>query len=358
VIALLLSALGLAGTLQVDVLDVGQGDAILIRTPADRNILIDGGTGGVELEPLLRGLGVSSLAMIIATHPHADHIGGLDEIITSMPPKVFVDNGQTHSTATYRTLMEAVESQDVQYATATNGWSKELDDGIVIEFLGPPSPNITGSRSDLNSNSVIARLTHGDQCFLFTGDAEEPTESILRQRGIEPCNVLKVAHHGSAHSTTREWLRAVQPEIALISCGASNRYGHPAEETLDRLASSGALTYRTDLHGTIHLESDGSSVTVTTETNATVEAPRTILSDAVVPRHYDPSPAPDPSGLINLNKASESELDTLPGIGPSKASAIIEYRMKYGAFTDIEQLDNVPGIGPATMSKVRPLVTI
>jgi comEA protein len=358
VIALLLSALSFAGTLQVDVLDIGQGDAILLRTPAGRSILIDGGTGSVELAPLLRGLGVSELSMVIATHPHADHIGGLDEVMTALPPTVFVDNGQTHTTAAYRTLMETVEALDIRYATAQNGWSKELDDGIVIEFLGPPSPTISGTRSDLNSNSVITRVTHGEQCFLFTGDAEEPTEAILRQRGIEPCNVLKVAHHGSAHSTTREWLRAVQPEIALISCGASNRYGHPAEETLDRLAGVGARVYRTDQHGTIHLESDGTSVTVTTETDAVVEAPKAVVSTAVTPRHYDPTPVPDPSGLINLNKASETELDRLPGIGPSKASAIIEYRMKYGAFTDIEQLDNVPGIGPATMSKVRTLVTL
>jgi competence ComEA-like helix-hairpin-helix protein len=361
VIALLLSALGLAGTLQVDILDVGQGDAILVRTPAGRNILIDGGTGSVDIEHLLSGLGVSSLSMVIATHPHADHIGGLDEVITAMPPKVFVDNGQTHTTAAYSTLMQTVEALGVNYVTAENGWSRALDDDIVIEFLGPPSPNISGTRSDLNSNSVITRITHGEQCFLFTGDAEEPTEALLRRRGIEPCNVLKVAHHGSAHSTSREWLWAIKPEIALISCGARNRYGHPAEETLERLAGVGARVYRTDQHGTIHLESDGTSITVTAETEveAVSVAPGPILlpTNDVEPRHYDPTPAPDTSGLLNLNKASESDLIELPRISPRKATSIVEYRLKYGAFTDIDQLDNVPGIRPRAIRKFRDLVT-
>ena len=371
--ALLLSALAAAGTMQVDMLDVGQGDAILVRTPAGRSILIDGGTGGDDVVPMLRALGVESLTMIIATHPHADHIGGLDEVIAEFPPKAFFDSGQTHTTATYAKLMEQVESQGLAYFTAEAGWSRELDDGIVIEFLGPPSPTINGSRSDLNSNSVITRITHGEQCFLFTGDAEEPTERLLLQRGIEACEVLKVAHHGSAHSTTREWLWAIEPEIALISCGEGNRYGHPAEETLDRLSSAGATIYRTDLLGTVHLESDGESITVTAE--------RGTLPNTPEPQVYHPleisSPEPpvqtitattaaatastastaDPAGLININKASQSELEGLPGIGEKKAAAIIEYRMSMGAFTDIEQLDNVPGIGPKTMEKIRPLVT-
>ena len=362
--SLILSALTLAGTLQVDVLDVGQGDSILIRTPAGKSILIDAGTGGDDVPPMLRELGVESLSMIIASHPHADHIGGLDEVVEAFPPKVYIDNGMTHTTAAYETLMQAVEQSGASYATAESGWSRTLDDGIVIEFLGPPDPVLTGTRSDHNSNSVITRITHGSQCFLFTGDAEEPTEHLLRQRGIEPCNVLKVAHHGSAHSTTDSWLRSVQPEIALISCGESNRYGHPAEETLSRIESSGAEIFRTDLNGRIHLESDGEKVIVTTERvagqsqaasthgDASMEAATSITINVAPPQTTN-----DDAGLVNINKATMSELDALPGIGPSKAAAILEYRGSHGAFTSIEQLDHVPGIGPATMAKLRPLVT-
>ena len=354
-------------------LDVGQGDAILVQTPAGRAILIDGGHKSSEVLPQLQALGVSSLSMVIASHPHADHIGRLDEVMAAMPPKVYVDNGMTHTTGAYDDVMKTVEAQGIRYATAQAGWSRELDDGIVIEFLGPPLTPLSNTRSDLNSNSVITRITHGTQCFLFTGDAEEPTEELLLRQGIAPCNVLKVAHHGSAHSTSHRWLRAVDPDIALISCGEGNRYGHPAEETLSRLRSAGVSVYRTDTAGRIHLESDGSQVTVSTASSpprsfagGSTPPPAPTPQEQVAPvvetvvaasRAPTARPAAD-DGLININKASQSQLETLPGIGPSKASAIIEYRMKNGAFTDIEQLDDVPGIGPATMGKVRALVTL
>ncbi len=357
---LLLSGLGLAGTLQVDVLDVGQGDSILIRTPAGKSILIDAGTGGVDVAPLLRARGVEELSMVIATHPHADHIGGLDEVLAEIPARSYFDNGLPHTTASYSDLMKLVEAHGIVYFTAESGWSRELEPGLTMELLGPPTPPLKGTRSDLNSNSVIVRLTHGTQCFLFTGDAEEPTEALLLQRGITPCGVLKVAHHGSAHSTTSSWLAAIKPEIALISVGEGNRYGHPADETLERIASVGASVYRTDLSGTIHLESDGRRVTVSTEREAKPAEALSIPDGASITVHV-PVQAPAPTaaaGLININQATAEQLDALPGIGPSKAAAIIEYRTKMGAFTNIEQLDNVPGIGPATMDKLRPLVTL
>jgi comEA protein len=253
-----------------------------------------------------------------------------------------------------------VEAHGIVYFTAESGWSRELEPGLTMELLGPPTPPLKGTRSDLNSNSVIVRLTHGTQCFLFTGDAEEPTEALLLQRGITPCGVLKVAHHGSAHSTTSSWLAAIKPEIALISVGEGNRYGHPADETLERIASVGASVYRTDLSGTIHLESDGRRVTVSTEREAKPAEALSIPDGASITVHV-PVQAPAPTaaaGLININQATAEQLDALPGIGPSKAAAIIEYRTKMGAFTNIEQLDNVPGIGPATMDKLRPLVTL
>ncbi|MDG1483077.1 MAG: helix-hairpin-helix domain-containing protein [Myxococcota bacterium] len=365
---LLLGGLSLAGTLQVDVLDVGQGDSILIQTPSGKSILIDAGTGGTDVAPLLRARGVEQLSMMIATHPHADHIGGLDEVLMEIPVRSYFDSGLTHTTASYTNLMTIVESkadaEETRYFTAEAGFQTELEDGLTLEFLGPPLPSLSGTRSDLNSNSVITRLTHGSQCFLFTGDAEEPTEALLLQRGIEPCNVLKVAHHGSAHSTTDRWLAAIQPEIALISVGEGNRYKHPAPDTVARLTAAGADIYRTDLHGTIHLESDGETVTITTERIAAdvADGGLSSLPDGhsitVEVAHTPAAAPPDPSGLININKASAAQLDELPGIGPSKAAAIIDYRSKMGAFTTIEQLDNVPGIGPATMAKLRSLVTL
>jgi competence ComEA-like helix-hairpin-helix protein len=235
--------------------------------------------------------------------------------------------------------MRVVEEHEFSYKTARAGQTFNLDDGIRIQVLHPTDLLLRGTRSDLNSNSVILRLTHGDNCILFTGDAEAPTERVLLQRGVEPCNVLKVAHHGSEHSTTDAWLRAIQPDIGVISAGNGNRYGHPARETLERLHRAGTDVYRTDLHGTIRLESDGRELRISTE-----KLPPDVPMASSVPIDVN---------QIDLNLASTSDLETLPGIGPSKAAAIIAYREENGPFTSIEELDHVSGIGPSTIGKVR-----
>jgi len=250
----------------VDVLDVGQGDSILIRTPANKAILIDASDNQAKVPALLTSLGVTSLDLVIATHPHADHIGGMDEVLDAFPVKNYLDNGLPHTTATYEAVMSRVEAKKIPYKTGLTGMSFNLDDGAVLEILFPNGVPLKDTRSDLNSNSVVARLTHGDDCFLFTGDAEEPTERALLAAGLAQCDVLKVAHHGSNHSSTAPFLAAVKPSIAVISVGTGNRYGHPGEETLGRIAGTGAAIYRTDLMGTVTLLSDGKKIKV--------EAPR------------------------------------------------------------------------------------
>lgn len=255
-----------AGTVRVDILDIGQGDSILIRTPAGKTILIDAGDGGIEVPPILTGLGVTSLDMVIASHPHADHIGGMDEVLDAFPVKLYTDNGLPHTTKTYDGVMQRIEEKKIPYRAAQVGQSYKLDDGAKIEILFPNGTPLHDTRSDLNSNSVVARLTHGDDCFLFVGDSEEPTERALVQQGLETCDVLKVAHHGSRHSSTDSFLAAVKPKIALISVGTGNRYGHPGEETLDRLEKIGAKIYRTDTMGQLTVLSTGHGVTVETGT--------------------------------------------------------------------------------------------
>lgn len=255
----------MAGTLRVEALDVGQGDAILITSPAGKRVLIDASIKSADVVGLLQQRGVTGLDLAVATHAHADHIGGMQAVIEALPVKLYTDSGIPHTTQTYLDLMAAIEAKEITYRPAQRGQSYSLDDGIRIEVLGPPQIPLSNTRSDLNSNSVVMRLSHGANCFLFTGDAEEPTEGELLRGGMEPCQVLKVAHHGSNHSSSDAFLRAVQPEVALISCGVANRYKHPGEETLDRLRSAGAEVYRTDLMGTVVVESDGKAISVRTE---------------------------------------------------------------------------------------------
>ena len=330
------------GVLTVEVLDVGQGDSILLRAPDGKVLLIDGSTGGegVAIPPMLAQRGISRIDLLIATHPHADHIGGLDDVVASLPVGLFVDSGQAHTTRGYQALMEGVEARGVRYQTAEAGDRFNLGAEVRVELLHPAARLLTGTRSDLNSNSVVARVTHGDNCFLFTGDAEAPTEEALLRRGLGPCAVLKVAHHGGAHSSTAEFLDAVRPEIALISAGEGNSYGHPAAEAIARLEAAGAAVYRTDTMGTLRVVSDGQQLWV----SAAREAPAARRGGG--------------GGRININTASASELEGLPGIGPALSQAIVEHRQEGGPFASCDELEAVRGIGPVTVAGLRDVCAV
>ena len=180
---------------------------------------------------------------MVGTHAHADHIGGLDEVISAITVKNYMDNGLPHTTKTYEKVMGLIETEDIPYLTAVNGREFNLDDGIKISVIHPQDRPLRNTRSDLNSNSVVLRLTHGDNCFLFTGDAEEPTEDVLVHTGIEPCQILKVAHHGSNHSSSTHF-RAIKPEIALISAGQTIDTTTPVKRHSNG-RRAGAKVYRT-----------------------------------------------------------------------------------------------------------------
>lgn len=349
-------ASALAGTLTVEVLDAGQGDAVLVTSPAGKRVLIDASTHRARVVDMLDARGITELNLVIATHAHADHIGGMDTVLERLPVKVYGDQGMSHTTRTYETVMERLESSSSKYLSLRAGRVFVLDDGIRIEILAPTNTLLRGTRSDLNSNSVVARLTHGDNCFLFTGDAEEPTEQLLIENGVGTCNVLKVAHHGSEHSTSAAWLAAVQPDLALISCGANNKYGHPAPETLERLHTAGAEVHRTDLEGTLKVTSDGRSVAFETVDESALLGP--LVETGAVPPEVtrvvaaSATPGAPQGDLINVNTAPAADLDLLPGIGATKAQAIVVYRTLNGPFSSLAELDAVPGIGPATLEKL------
>src|SRR6059036_1292342 len=284
--------------LQVHVLDVGpvEGDSILIISPSGKSVLIDAGDKGkgkVVLEALKR-YKVEHLDYFIATHPHPDHIGGADEVISVVKVGTVIDNGVDLSTpapaqitgkgskskpkptptpakkAKTKTVTgffdeyrDAVEQSGAQYEKAEPGKKYDLGGGAILKVLGPSEPffikdQMKAGGNDTNANSVVLRLDYGDFSMLFMGDAEAQTETRMLTKDLElNAKVLKVAHHGSKYATTEDFLKRVKPEAAIISDGGWNRYGHPAQVVLDHLKSIGARVYRTDLQGEITITSTG-----------------------------------------------------------------------------------------------------
>jgi competence protein ComEC len=255
------------GNLRIYALDVGQGDGLLVISPQGKTVLIDAGPteAGDEVVAALRSHGVKQIDLMIATHPHADHIGGMKKVFDTFRVKRLLDSGQTYGTATYEKLLAEVQQNKTAYVKAVRGQTIELDSGVKFDVLNPGANLLTDKevgegRSVQNANSVVLRLSYGAFAMLFTGDAEFETEAQMMEDGL-PLNaqVLKIGHHGSRHATSGKFLEAVKPQFAIISNSADNDYGHPSQFTLDRLKKANIKTLRTDLSGEIEIFSDGKS---------------------------------------------------------------------------------------------------
>ena len=235
-------------------IDVGQGDASLVVCDGHA-MLIDGGNSSEsdKIYSFLQTRNISKLDYIVATHPDDDHVGGLSGALNYASAAMALSPVRDDDSESFRNFVKYLDRQGVSISVPAAGERFSLGSAEVT-VVGPVK-----RASDDNNNSIVLKVTHGENSFLFTGDAETAEEADILQSGADiRCKVLKVAHHGSASSTSEEWLRAVQPEIAVISCGEGNVYGHLTERVLSLLKDEGVRLYRTDLHGYIKLyEEDG-----------------------------------------------------------------------------------------------------
>ncbi|MEX0909839.1 MAG: ComEC/Rec2 family competence protein [Candidatus Paceibacterota bacterium] len=245
--------------LEIVMLDVGQGDAFFIESPKGTQVLIDGGRSTAVLRGLSEVMPFwdRTLDVVVATHPDADHIGGLIDVFERFEVKHVLESAVKNDTPTFRSYEEALGGEGASVIPASRGTQVRIDDSIVLTVL---SREVVAT-SDTNEASVILRIDYGETSFLFTGDASKEVErELLRYYELLDVDVLKVGHHGSDTSTSLEFISATSPEFALISAGRDNSYGHPHDEVLERLTNADVRILRTDTQGTVRLVSDGRAV--------------------------------------------------------------------------------------------------
>jgi competence protein ComEC len=247
-----------SGKLKVHFIDVGQADSILIEQDS-KYMLIDAGNNadGKLVKNYLIEQGVKTLEYVIGTHPHEDHIGGLDYVINDFNiNKIYLPKA-TSTTKTFQDVVVAIKNKGMKVSVPKPGETFNLG-SAKCTILAPNSSEY----SSLNNNSVVIKLEFGSNSFLFTGDAEDISEKEILAKGFNvKADLLKVGHHGSRTSTTNEFLSKVNPKYAVISCAAENDYGHPHKETISKLKSKNIPIYRTDELGTIIATSDGKTIT-------------------------------------------------------------------------------------------------
>jgi competence protein ComEC len=250
-----------AGEVSVHFIDVGQGDSMLV-TAGDRYMLVDGGRrdAGPKLVEYLKSQGVTSIDVIVSTHPHADHIGGLPDVLKSFSVKRVVDSGTVLPTQAYESYLTLIDKLNIPYTVGEAGQTIDLGPDVKVDVLAPPA-----SRTDdsVNENSIVLKVTYGSVSFLLMGDAGRPEERYLMSSGYDlKSNVFKVPHHGSRFSVNRSFISKVSPQVSVIEVG-QNKYGDPAPIMLAALGEAGSIVYRTDRNGNVVVTTDGRSFTVT-----------------------------------------------------------------------------------------------
>ena len=307
-------------TLRVNYIDVGQGDSIFIQLPNKETMLIDAGEA-YEVDNVinyLNNLGITKIDYAVGTHPHTDHIGGLEEVINTFDIGSIYMPRASSTSKTYEDLLTTISNKGLKIKTAKSGVVVLDDDNLKLEFIAPNSDNY----SELNNYSAVLKLTYLDNTFLFMGDAETLSENEVT------CNVdadvIKVGHHGSDSSSGIEFVKKVSPEYAIIMVGEGNSYNHPYQSIIDRYESVGAKVLRTDLDGNIVCDRDGVDVTCKGDKESSSDSSsRTTSSNINLVSLDSPvSKGSDVTVSIKGLPNTTYDIDVIYSSGASKASGL------------------------------------
>lgn len=288
------------GNLSVHFLNVGQGDAILIQAPNGKTMLVDGGPRGVgdEVVAYLRTRGISSLDYVVATHPDADHIGGLIDVLHSLNVKQMIDSGKAHTTETYYELLSLVDTKNIDYIVPNTGDTFPLDNNLTTTVI-----YANDDASDNNDASIVLQLTYNNVSFLLMGDADTGIENSLVANRDVNATVLKAGHHGSDTSSSSNFLNEVTPEIAILSYGENNSYGHPDGAVISRLNNLGAKIYHTPYHCNIIVTTNGITYDTSTSCQKTKSSQKENL-EKPVSKPPETSQPTRPSGQTNFQNCT------------------------------------------------------
>ncbi len=308
--------------------NVGQGDAILIQDE-NFNILIDGGDRNSGIIDELKTLAVDTLHWVIATHPHADHIAGLIDVLQTFPVINVLDPGVDHSSRIYGNYRELVNAGAISYTRGFAGWSYSFTDDFAMEVIHPD----TLTQYDINNSSIVIRMQLGSTYALLTGDAEHEAENAILASGFDiDSDIIKVGHHGSKTSSSNEFIAAVSPEWGIILCGEDNKYNFPHAEALAVYQANQTSLFQSDTHGDVLLLVGDSTYEAFPE-----------FTGIFVP---DALPAPL---RVNINSAGIDSLTLIVNVGDVTAKRIIENR----PFKSLDDLSRVKGLGLARIAAIK-----
>lgn len=334
--------------LNVHYIDVGQADATLLQY-GENSILFDAGDWrGNEVVNYLNSVGISKLDLVIGSHPDADHIGQLADVMNTFDVDEVWLSGNDSTSQTFQRGLEAVLNSGANYHEPRTGEEFEIGP-MSLKVLYPQS--ITGAS---NEESISVLFTYGEMTFLFTGDADRQAEKRMITSGID-ADILQLGHHGSSTSSDPSFIKAVSPEVAIYSAGIDNSYGHPHQEVVSLIKNSGIKLYGTDVHGTIVVTTDGIEYTVKTKKDGTITPKNTASNSKSSSSSNHTSPGTEeskksaPSGsCVNINTASFEDVQKIKHIGPERAQDLINLR----PFSSVQDLDRIKGIGPSRINDI------